>query len=77
LVEVTPRTTRQARGDDRSAADRTGSTWWSPTRIDSDQAAYRTGHRTGNMLLTGFVAWVFGPTFTDMCRATAYFHAVS
>jgi glycosyltransferase involved in cell wall biosynthesis len=35
-------------------------------RIDSVQAAYRTGHRTGNMLLTGFVAWVFGPMFTDM-----------
>ncbi len=35
-------------------------------RIDSEQAAYRTGHRTGNMLLTGFVAWVFGPAFTDM-----------
>ncbi len=35
-------------------------------RIDSEQAAYRAGHRTGNMLLTGFVAWVFGPTFTDM-----------
>ncbi len=35
-------------------------------RIDQEQAAYRPGHRTGNMLLTGFVAWVFGPTFTDM-----------
>lgn len=35
-------------------------------RIDSEQAAYRAGHRTGNMLLTGFVAWVFGPAFTDM-----------
>jgi glycosyltransferase involved in cell wall biosynthesis len=35
-------------------------------RIDSVQAAYRAGHRTGNMLLTGFVAWVFGPMFTDM-----------
>ena len=35
-------------------------------RIDSEQAAYRVGHRTGNKLLTGFVATVFGPTFNDM-----------
>ncbi len=35
-------------------------------RIDTEQAAYRTGHRTGNMLLTGSVAWVFGPAFKDM-----------
>jgi glycosyltransferase involved in cell wall biosynthesis len=35
-------------------------------RIDSEQAAYRAGHRAGNRLLTGFVAWVFGPAFTDM-----------
>jgi glycosyltransferase involved in cell wall biosynthesis len=36
------------------------------TRVDSEQAAYRAGHRTGNRLLTGFVAAVFGPTFNDM-----------
>ncbi len=35
-------------------------------RIDTEIAAYRAGHRTGNMLLTGFVAWVFGPAFNDM-----------
>lgn len=35
-------------------------------RVDSEQAAYRAGHRTGNKLLTGFVASVFGPTFNDM-----------
>ena len=35
-------------------------------RIDTEVAAYRAGHRTGNMLLTGFVAWVFGPAFNDM-----------
>lgn len=35
-------------------------------RVDSEQAAYRTGHRAGNKLLTGFVATVFGPTFHDM-----------
>jgi glycosyltransferase involved in cell wall biosynthesis len=35
-------------------------------RIDTEQAAYRAGHRTGNRLLTGFVATVFGPTFKDM-----------
>lgn len=35
-------------------------------RIDREQAAYRTGHRTGNWLLTSFVAEVFGPSFNDM-----------
>lgn len=35
-------------------------------RVDQELAAYRAGHRTGNMLLTGFVAWVFGPAFNDM-----------
>ena len=35
-------------------------------RVDQEIAAYRAGHRTGNMLLTGFVAWVFGPAFNDM-----------
>jgi glycosyltransferase involved in cell wall biosynthesis len=35
-------------------------------RIDTEVAAYRAGHRTGNMLLTGFVSWVFGPAFNDM-----------
>ncbi len=35
-------------------------------RVDSEQAAYRTGHRTGNRLLSGFVATVFGPSFHDM-----------
>ena len=35
-------------------------------RIDQEVAAYRAGHRTGNWLLTTFVATVFGPTFNDM-----------
>jgi glycosyltransferase involved in cell wall biosynthesis len=35
-------------------------------RVDTDKAAYRTGHRTGNRLLTAFVASVFGSTFNDM-----------
>lgn len=35
-------------------------------RVDQETAAYRPGHRTGNRLLTGFVATVFGQTFTDM-----------
>ncbi len=36
------------------------------SRVDQDEAAYRAGHRTGNRLLTSFVASVFGPTFKDM-----------
>ena len=35
-------------------------------RVDQDEAAYRAGHRTGNWLLTSFVAYVFGPAFKDM-----------
>jgi glycosyltransferase involved in cell wall biosynthesis len=35
-------------------------------RVDSAVAAYRPGHRTGNRLLTGFVANVFGEAFSDM-----------
>jgi glycosyltransferase involved in cell wall biosynthesis len=35
-------------------------------RVDREEAAYRPGHRAGNRLLTGFVAHVFGRSFTDM-----------
>jgi glycosyltransferase involved in cell wall biosynthesis len=35
-------------------------------RIHQQQDAYRAGHVTGNRLLTGFVANVFGRTFSDM-----------
>lgn len=35
-------------------------------RVDREQAAYRRGHRTGNRLLTGFVAHIFGQSFSDM-----------
>src|SRR5262245_37546338 len=35
-------------------------------RVDREEAAYRAGHRTGNRLLTGFVAHVFGRAFSDM-----------
>lgn len=36
------------------------------TRIDHQASAYRRGHRTGNLLLTGFVAHIFGRAFTDI-----------
>ena len=35
-------------------------------RVEDAQAAYRRGHRTGNRLLTAFVASMFGATFTDI-----------
>ena len=35
-------------------------------RVMEHASAYRPGHQTGNALLTGFVAFVFGKTFTDM-----------
>ncbi len=35
-------------------------------RVDQSEAAYRPGHRTGNWLLTAFVANVFRASFTDI-----------
>lgn len=35
-------------------------------RIDQSQAAYRLGHRTGNRMLTEFLAWTFGRDFQDI-----------
>lgn len=35
-------------------------------RIDQSQAAYRLGHRAGNRMLTGFLAWTFGRDFQDI-----------
>jgi glycosyltransferase involved in cell wall biosynthesis len=35
-------------------------------RIDQNQAAYRIGHRTGNLMLTRFLADVFGQAFKDI-----------
>ena len=35
-------------------------------RISQEQTAYRRGHRTGNWLLTAFVANVFGHAFNDI-----------
>jgi hypothetical protein len=35
-------------------------------RRHADDAAYRAGHITGNRMLTGFVAAVFRPAFTDI-----------
>jgi glycosyltransferase involved in cell wall biosynthesis len=36
------------------------------TRMDMEEKAYRRGHRTGNLLLTGLVAHIFGRAFTDI-----------
>jgi glycosyltransferase involved in cell wall biosynthesis len=36
------------------------------TRLDREAAAYRTGHRAGNRLLTGFITHIFGRAFTDI-----------
>src|SRR6476646_3680823 len=35
-------------------------------RVDQAEAAYRPGHRTGNWLLTSFLASVFGAAFKDI-----------
>ena len=35
-------------------------------RVTEIEAAYRRGHRFGNQLLTGMVAWVFGNRVSDM-----------
>jgi len=36
------------------------------SRVDREEAAYRRGHRTGNFMLTSFVAHIFGRAFTDI-----------
>jgi len=36
------------------------------SRIDRETAAYRPGHRTGNLMLTGFITHIFGRAFTDI-----------
>jgi glycosyltransferase involved in cell wall biosynthesis len=36
------------------------------TRVDTEEAAYRRGHRAGNWLLTSLVTHVFGRAFTDI-----------
>ena len=36
------------------------------SRVTDIEKAYRPGHRFGNWLLTGMVAWIFGNRFTDM-----------
>ena len=35
-------------------------------RDEVDVSAYRAGHRLGNRMLTGAVAWLFGDSFADM-----------
>ena len=35
-------------------------------RVDQSEAAYRPGHRTGNLMLTGFLTSVFGEAFSDI-----------
>ncbi len=35
-------------------------------RVETHQAAYRMGHRLGNRVLTGLVAWLFGSQIEDM-----------
>jgi glycosyltransferase involved in cell wall biosynthesis len=35
-------------------------------RVDQAEAAYRPGHRTGNLMLTGFLSSVFGEAFKDI-----------
>ena len=35
-------------------------------RVDRSEAAYRRGHRTGNWMLTSFLAQVFGQAFKDI-----------
>jgi len=36
------------------------------SRVDTEVAAYRPGHRFGNRMLTGFVAQLFGERFKDI-----------
>lgn len=38
----------------------------SGVRVTDEHAAYRPGHRFGNLLLTKVVAWIFGDRFSDL-----------
>jgi len=38
----------------------------SAVRVENSASAYRAGHRLGNSLLTGFVAWIFSSRSSDM-----------
>jgi glycosyltransferase involved in cell wall biosynthesis len=38
----------------------------SAIRVENSDAAYRMGHRFGNQMLTGLVAWIFGRQSEDM-----------
>jgi hypothetical protein len=38
----------------------------SAARLDTEQQAYRFGHRFGNVVLSGIVAWVFGQGVSDL-----------
>ena len=55
-----------ARGDDRACWCATGSTWSARSGSTARRRPIAPGHRAGNRLLTGFVAHVFGQSFTDM-----------
>jgi glycosyltransferase involved in cell wall biosynthesis len=35
-------------------------------RVSDEKAAYRSGHRLGNLAFTRCIAWLFGPGFTDI-----------
>ncbi len=53
-------------GDDRQAGAPSGSTWSARSGSIARRRPTGPGHRAGNRLLTGFVAHVFGQSFTDM-----------
>src|ERR1043165_9789647 len=42
-------------------------------RVDQAVTAYRPGHRTGNWMLTSFLASVFGPAFKDLLPRSRVF----
>src|SRR5260370_6424535 len=46
-------------------------------RVDQAAAAYRRGHRTGNRLLTGFLASLFGQAFNDILSCYRQFSPLS
>src|SRR5260370_39698258 len=46
-------------------------------RVDQAAAAYRRGHRTGNRMLTGFLASLFGQAFNDILSCYRQFSPLS
>ena len=59
-------TTRRARRRWSTSSSTSGSTWWSATRLDREEAAYRRGPPRRQLAADRFITHIFGRSFTDI-----------